>query len=52
MRLSDLVKALELAVLSGADELDVDISRVYVSDILSDVNGQDLQGNPVDYQPG
>ncbi len=39
MTVGDVVKALELKVLSGADGLDREVTGGYVSDLLSDVMG-------------
>ena len=37
MKLQDIVKELDLDVKSGQSRLDVDVSRGYVSDLMSDV---------------
>ena len=37
MKLQDIVKELDLDVKSGQSKLDVDVSRGYVSDLMSDV---------------
>ena len=37
MKLREIVKKLDLDVLSGESRLDIDVSRGYVSDLMSDV---------------
>jgi hypothetical protein len=39
MKLSEIVEKLDLRVVTGADHLDADVTRGYVSDMLSDVMG-------------
>jgi predicted transcriptional regulator len=45
MKISDIVSALNLKVLSGSDGLDNNITGGYVSDLLSDVIGTAPEGN-------
>lgn len=45
MKLKDIVKALKLKVISGADKLDVDVSGGYSSDLLSDVMANSREKN-------
>ncbi len=45
MKISDIVSALNLKVLSGAEGLDNNITGGYVSDLLSDVIGSASEGN-------
>ena len=45
MRLKDIAKQLNLEVLAGNTNLDLDITRGYVSDILSDVMANAQQGD-------
>lgn len=40
MKIAELVKALDLNVISGANGLDREFSSAYVSDLLSDVMGK------------
>jgi predicted transcriptional regulator len=44
MRITDLVKALDLKVLSGGEGLSGEITGGYVSDLLSDVMGNAKEG--------
>ena len=45
MRILEIIKELNLTVLSGGDFLDRDISGGYVSDMLSDVLANSKKGN-------
>ena len=45
MKVKDIVEALNLKVLSGAQGLDKDVEGCYVSDLLSDVMGNAEMGN-------
>ena len=45
MKVRELVEALDLTVLSGAEGLDREIEGCYVSDLLSDVMGNADMGN-------
>ncbi len=45
MKVKDVVDALKLTVLSGADGLDREVEGCYVSDLLSDVMGNADMGN-------
>ncbi|MBP5516349.1 MAG: serine kinase [Bacteroidales bacterium] len=45
MKVKDVVEALNLKVLSGADGLEKDVEGCYVSDLLSDVMGNAEMGN-------
>jgi predicted transcriptional regulator len=45
MKVSELVKALNLVIFSGEENLDREISGGYVSDLLSDVMGNAREGN-------
>ena len=45
MKVKDVVEALNLKVLSGAQGLDKDVEGCYVSDLLSDVMGNAEMGN-------
>ncbi len=45
MKVKDIVEALNLKVLSGANGLDREIEGCYVSDLLSDVMGNAEMGN-------
>jgi len=44
MKISDIIKALDLKVLSGSEGLSNDISGGYTSDLLSDVIGNAREG--------
>ena len=44
MKLSEVVKALSLRVVTGEDKLDVEVTRGYCSDMLSDVIGNAEEG--------
>ena len=45
MKVKDVVEALNLKVLSGAEGLDKEVEGCYVSDLLSDVMGNADMGN-------
>jgi hypothetical protein len=45
MKLSEIVEKLDLRVVTGGDQLDADVTRGYVSDMLSDVMGSAEQGS-------
>ena len=45
MKVKDIVEALNLKVLSGAQGLDKEVEGCYVSDLLSDVMGNAEMGN-------
>jgi predicted transcriptional regulator len=45
MKITDLIQALDLKVLSGHNGLENEISGGYVSDLLSDVMGNAKEGN-------
>ena len=45
MKVQELVDKLELKVLSGANGLDREIDGCYISDLLSDVMGNAMEGN-------
>lgn len=45
MRITDIIKALDLKVISGKDGLTNEITGAYVSDLLSDVMGNAKEGN-------
>lgn len=45
MKVKDIVEALNLKVLSGANGLDREVEGCYVSDLLSDVMGNAEMGN-------
>ena len=45
MKVQDLVDQLGLKVLSGANGLDREIDGCYISDLLSDVMGNAMEGN-------
>ena len=45
MKVSELVKELNLVVFSGAEGLDREITGGYVSDLLSDVMGNSTEGD-------
>ncbi len=44
MKVSDIVKELNLTVVSGEEGLDREINGAYVSDLLSDVMGHSAEG--------
>lgn len=45
MKITDIIKALDLKVISGNDGLSNEITGGYVSDLLSDVMGNAREGN-------
>ena len=45
MKVQELVEKLNLKVLSGANGLDREIDGCYISDLLSDVMGNAMEGN-------
>ena len=45
MKVKELVEKLNLKVLSGANGLDREIDGCYISDLLSDVMGNAMEGN-------
>jgi predicted transcriptional regulator len=45
MRITDIIKALDLKVISGKDGLTNELTGAYVSDLLSDVMGNAKEGN-------
>lgn len=45
MKITDIIKALDLRVISGNDGLSNEITGGYVSDLLSDVMGNAREGN-------
>ena len=45
MKITDIIKALDLKVISGNDGLSNEITGGYVSDLLSDVMGNAKEGN-------
>ena len=45
MRLQEIVRELDLDVKSGASRLDIDVSRGYVSDLMSDVIANSKKGD-------
>ena len=47
MKVSDLIKELELTVFCGEENLDTEIKGGYTSDLLSDVMGHMEEGTPV-----
>lgn len=44
MRITDIIKRLDLKVLSGGEDLSVQVNGGYVSDLLSDVMGNAREG--------